>query len=74
MKGDHHIPFDALDARAAEVAALVGDKGHDVVVYCGAGVRAQRAKEVLERQGYTHVQNGGGYEAIVAALPALKAP
>lgn len=73
VKGAYNIPFDALDARAAEVASLVKDKDGAVVVYCAAGARAGLAKLTLERQGYTHVQNAGGYESIVAAVPSLKA-
>ncbi len=73
IRGAHNIPFDALDARAAEVATVVATKDRAVVVYCAEGARAGLARLTLERQGYTHVANGGGYDAIVAAVPALKA-
>jgi phage shock protein E len=49
--------------RMAEVEQLVGgDKTKPVVVYCGAGPRAAKAKRELEAAGFTHVVNGGGFK------------
>ena len=31
-----------------------------VVIFCGSGRRAGKAKEVLEQKGYTNVLNAGG--------------
>ena len=64
--GDHveratNLPVDEVTPRIAEVDKLVGgDKTKPVVVYCGGGRRAEKAKTQLEAAGYTHVVNGGG--------------
>lgn len=66
FSGDHlaqatNVPIDDFAARLAEVDQLVGgDKGRPVVVYCGKGGRAAKAKQQLEAAGYTQVVNGGG--------------
>lgn len=57
-----NIPVDELGQRLPEIEQLVhGDKAARVVVYCGSGGRAARAKQQLEAAGYTQVVNGGGY-------------
>lgn len=46
----------------ADAAAIVGsDKDTPIVIYCGSGKRANKAKEVLEAQGYKKVINAGGF-------------
>lgn len=37
-----------------------GNKDHPIVVFCAAGIRAERAKKILKKQGYTRVVNLGG--------------
>jgi phage shock protein E len=57
-----NIPVDDLAQRLAEVDQLVrGNKAAQVVLYCGSGARAARAKQLLDAAGYTQVVNGGGY-------------
>ena len=59
------IPVSELEGRMAEVeSALGGDKSKKVVAYCGSGRRAEKAKALLERHGFVHVVNGGGYDAL----------
>jgi phage shock protein E len=36
------------------------DKATPIIVYCGSGKRALKAKQVLESKGYTNVINAGG--------------
>jgi phage shock protein E len=58
-----NVPVDELSSRMAEVAALVaGDKTRPIVVYCGSGGRAAKAKRALEAAGYSRVVNGGGLD------------
>lgn len=58
-----NVPIQELAQRIAEVDKLVGgDKAKPVVVYCGSGGRASKAKAQLEAAGYTNVVNGGGYD------------
>lgn len=41
--------------------SLIRDASEPVVVYCASGKRANVAKEFLEKKGYKHVLNAGGY-------------
>jgi phage shock protein E len=59
IEGALHLPVDVIGER---IAAAVPDKTTPVVLYCKAGVRAGKAKGVLEKLGYTRVENAGGYE------------
>ncbi len=57
-----NIPVDEVEARLGAIAEKVGsDKSKPIAVYCAAGGRAARAKQMLEKAGYTHVTNAGGY-------------
>lgn len=47
-----------LDVAAEE---MFKDKSAPIVIYCGSGKRATKAKEVLESKGYQKVLNAGGY-------------
>ena len=58
-----NIPIDDFAKHLDDVAKLTGgDKSKPIVVHCGGGARAERAKRQLEAAGYTHVVNGGGYD------------
>ena len=61
IEGALHLPVDVIGAR---IAAAVPDKATPIVVYCKAGVRAGKAKQTLEKLGYTRVENAGGYEEL----------
>ncbi len=65
LKNALHLPVDLVDARAA---ALLPHKDTPLVLYCGSGVRAQRAAQELRQLGYTHVTAmTGGYQDLKAA-------
>jgi len=58
-----NVPIQDFAQRIAEVEKLVGgDKAKPVVLYCGSGNRASKAKAQLEAAGYTNVVNGGGID------------
>ena len=40
------------------------------MLYCKSGRRAERARQALTAEGYTHVENRGGYEDLVKQLGA----
>jgi len=62
VEGAVNLPVQDVAGRLGEIEQLVGgDRSKPVVVYCGAGGRASKAKETLEAAGYTKVVNGGGY-------------
>jgi rhodanese-related sulfurtransferase len=58
-----NIPVQEVSSRMNEVATLVAnDKARPIVVYCGAGPRAAKAKTQLDAAGYSEVVNGGGLD------------
>lgn len=57
-----NIPVDQVESRVDAIASkLNGDKTKPIAVYCASGGRAGRAKGMLEKAGFTHVTNAGGY-------------
>jgi phage shock protein E len=61
IDGAVNLPVDDLEESTGEVARLTGgDKTKPIVVYCHAGGRAARAKQLLLAGGYTQVTNLGG--------------
>jgi rhodanese-related sulfurtransferase len=66
-----NVPFlrdtGALDTEAYATfeKRVEGKKDAPVITHCGGGGRGQKAKDALEKMGYTNVINGGG--------PAVKA-
>lgn len=54
LNGAINIPVQEIDTRWKEL-----DPAVPVVVYCAAGVRAARAKSILEKNGFGRVLNGG---------------
>jgi rhodanese-related sulfurtransferase len=72
LQGDHNIPVQEIEARVADVAALVGgDKTRPVVVYCRSGARSFRARRILEKAGFTNVIDAGGFGGLSGRFPAL---
>jgi phage shock protein E len=58
-----NVPVQELSSRMSEIEKLAGgDREKPIVVYCGAGGRAAKAKAQLETAGYTRVVNGGGLD------------
>jgi phage shock protein E len=55
------IPHTEVSERIGEVTE---DKSAKLVLYWQSGGRAGRAKEALEKMGYTNVENGGGFEEL----------
>jgi rhodanese-related sulfurtransferase len=49
-----NIPHKALEARLAE---LSGQKNTQIVIYCRSGRRAEVAKQVLVKNGFTHLDH-----------------
>ena len=54
-----HIPINDLEKRLREIQAF---KDEPIFTYCAAGRRAERAKNLLIRNGFTNVTNLGGIE------------
>ena len=63
IDGALNFPVDELSSRADDLAKLSGnDRKKPIVVYCGTGKRAARAKALLTSQGYEAVTNLGGID------------
>ena len=59
LEGALNVPHTEIEENLAVFGA---DKEKPIVVYCRSGRRSGIAKEVLEKNGFTSVHNGGGYE------------
>ena len=47
---------------------LLPDKSVPIILYCASGKRAQKAKSILEEQGYKQVLNAGGAKDLKSYL------
>ena len=54
-----HIPINDLEKRLKEIQAF---KDEPIFTYCAAGKRAERAKNLLIRNGFSNVTNLGGIQ------------
>ena len=59
IPGSKNVPLQAID----KVAAVVENKDTVLFVYCYSGARSHQAASVLQRMGYTNVNNIGGIAA-----------
>ncbi len=66
IEGAINIPHTELAARLSEIDS---NKDRPVVVYCAAGVRAEKAREVMMSAGYKHVYNARGYSDLASHKP-----
>lgn len=58
LEGAHNVPVEQI---AGQISTLVPNKDTPVMLYCRSGRRAEQARKLLQQQGYTHVENKGGY-------------
>ena len=59
IPGSKNVPLQRLD----QVKAVAGNKETALFVYCYSGSRSRQAVSMLQRMGYTQVQNIGGIAA-----------
>jgi len=62
LEGSINVPHTEL---AEKIAIYVKSKDAKVVLYCGSGKRAGKAKKELDAMGYTDVTNAGGYKDLI---------
>lgn len=67
IAGAVNIPIDELEGRLAEVP-----KDRPVVTYCMRGGRAERASELLQKDGHQGVQHGGLVEWKEKGYPVVQ--
>lgn len=58
MPGAICIPVRKINGAALESRGIARDAG--IVVYCASGSRSAMAVQVLKREGYKQVMDGGG--------------
>jgi len=59
-----NIDYETISDHLAE---LNPDKTKLIVLYCGSGFRAEKARKALLAKGYSAVLNAGGYDELVEA-------
>ena len=59
IPGSKNVPLQRLD----QVKAVAGNKETALFVYCYSGSRSRQAVSMLQRMGYTNVNNIGGIAA-----------
>ena len=60
-----NIPYDAI-VQGARLYRLKPEM--PLVLYCRSGRRSGIAQQTLQQAGFTQVYNGGGYDALKAAI------
>ena len=59
IPGSKNVPLQAID----KVASIAENKDTALFVYCYSGARSRQATGLLQRMGYTNVNNLGGIAA-----------
>lgn len=54
----HCVPVDTLPQGLEKIPGVT--KTSRLLVYCASGARSAMAAEILKRDGYRHITNGGG--------------
>lgn len=62
LPGAINIPLDTLDAWVATHT----NKAAPMVLYCGAGIRAQKGCDILSAHGCVNITNGGAMKDLLA--------
>lgn len=62
--GAINIPLDQIE----NSLEAFGSKDREIVVYCASGARSAYAQRILQHNGFTNVQNGGGIGRMMASL------
>lgn len=71
VAGAVNIPYDQI---AQKIAVLPGaSKDKAILVYCRSGRRSAIARQVLERQGFQKIIDGGGMTDLVRGLKSCAA-
>ncbi len=60
IKGSINIPVDQLSHNLEKLK----DKNKPIITCCASGVRSASAMRILKANGYTNVQNGGGWTSL----------
>ena len=64
VKGAINIPLDVLSSHSKKI----GDKNTHIITCCMSGGRSSMAKNILHKEGYDNVYNGGGWHTLQSKL------
>jgi phage shock protein E len=59
IEGDLQISHSNI---VEEVSQIFPDKSQEIILYCAAGVRAEKARKLLVKAGYLSVTNAGSID------------
>ncbi len=65
LPGAINIPLANLESGLTQVT----DKQASIVLYCGAGIRAQKGCDILKAQGFNCAINGGSLKDLLCCQP-----
>ena len=60
IDGATNIPLREVEARLDQL----GERDRPIVVHCYRGMMSAKAKETLQKAGFTDVTNAGGYQDV----------
>lgn len=63
VEGAINIPVEQMEQRYTELEQY---RGQPMVVYCRTGRRSAIAIDVLKAKGFSRLENGGGFDGLVA--------
>ena len=58
-----NIPLDQMMSGGGDLGS---DRDREIIVYCATGARSAYAKQILQRQGFSNVTDGGGISAMMS--------
>ncbi len=70
LDGAINIPYDQIEAKRAALDKVKKDE--NILVYCRSGRRSEIAKQSLNKLGFKNVQNGGGFDGLMAKIKSCK--
>ena len=63
IKGSKNIPLQSLEENLSKL-----DKTKPVITCCASGMRSASARDILQKQGFLRVYNGGGWHSLNGKL------
>lgn len=70
IEGAINIPYDTITPNLPALARI--GKDENIVLYCRSGRRSEIAMQTLASQGYRHLRNGGGLDALASRIKVCK--
>ena len=68
LSGAINIPLERIETDIQSVQGI--DKSSPIMLYCRTGNRSGKARDLLMKQGFTNVMNGGGLSTLAQTMPS----